>query len=724
MLPMLARNRRSRDAPRGTRTPATAAPEATTLGDVPVIPFADRELVASVLDILIPDDGQPSASQAGVLEWLDSLASTVHSSLWRDLLVPGFAALSKERRSPDVALVGELERATARRGWHVSPADFIGALTRLAAHGWYRRPHGGSWAALGYTPAATRAAPTPVRHITAEQSRLADAASTYDVVVVGAGAGGGVAARVLADAGATVMLIDRGRFLAHAEVGDDHVSNHALPLYGHNTGPDAADGGARVFAAPGGTAQVIEQPFASRWNNNAMTVGGGTRVYQGIAWRFHPDDFRMATRYGIPQGSSLADWPLTYDELEPYYTRAEQELGVCGDGRAHRQTGHRSADYPMPPLPGNLEADLLRKGARKLGWTTGPVPFLINSQPRNGRTACVGCGQCAGFACPVDAKNGTHNTTIPLALKTGRCDLVTGARAERIMVDAVGRPTGVAVVDVVTGQRREIRSSSVVLSAGAIETARLLLASATDRYPDGLGNATDQVGRHLQGHIYANAFGLFDTRVQDGQGPGASIATTDFVHNLGGDVIGGGVLSNATVKLPAMFWELALPPGAPRWGAEGKRAVRDAYARTSHVLGPIHEIPVAGSRVTLSASVRDRHGNPVPKLEGSIHRESLRTAKALTARAEQWLAASEATQVWSHPIEVSLSAGQHQAGTARMGADPATSVTDPYGRVHGHRGLWVMDASLHVTNGGANPALTILAVAYRCAEEFTRTNGR
>ena len=261
----------------------------------------------------------------------------------------------------------------------------------------------------------------------------------------------------------------------------------------------------------------------------------------------------------------------------------------------------------------------------------------------------------------------------------------------------------------------------MVPAAGAIETARLLLASGTDRWPDGLGNATGQVGRNLQGHVYTGAYGIFDEIVQDMQGPGVSIATADWIDDLGGEGIGGGVLANEVIKIPALFWAWALGPDAPRWGRAGKAHVRDVYLRTSHLFGPIQEIPSPDSRVRLSADVRDAWGQPAVLLSGSVHPESVRAAEALRRRAEAWMRASGAREVWLTPIGTGLSGGQHQAGTARMGDDPSTSVTDPFGRVHGHPGLWVCDASLHVTNGGVNPVLTVFALAFRVAEELVAT---
>ena len=667
----------------------------------------------------MPADTEPSATQLGVLEQVERLATGPLRQTWLELIGPGLDALTAESEPPTVALIEELEASETRPGWTVSPRAFVSELVRIANLGYYGTADGPSWSAMGFRPEGKRPPTVPVRFVEPATSRLATAAAEYDVIIVGAGAGGGVAAQVISASGARVLVLERGEFLSYAAIGKDHLANQRLSAYGHNAGPEA-DGNPRVLREPDGD-RVIAHSYAPGWHNNAMTVGGGTRVYQGMAWRLQPGDFALATRWGVPDGSSLADWPISYADLEPYYVRAEWELGVCGDGSAHRKQGFRSRDYPMPPLPATLEAEVLGRGAHELGLTTGPVPLLINSVPRDGRAECVRCGTCVGFACRSDAKNGAHNTTLARALATGSCTLVSGAYVQRVVVGPRGRATGVEVMDLASGVRRNIRAGAVVVSAGAIETARLLLASATEEYSSGLGNRSDQVGRHLQGHIYTGAYGLFDEIVQDQQGPGVSIATADWIDDLDGEGIGGGVLANEVVKLPALFWSWALPPDAPRWGPAGKAYVRDAYLRTSHLFGPIQEVPSSECRIRLSGTVRDAWGQPAALLSGRAHPESVRAAEALRRRAEAWMRASGATRVWVTPIGTGLSGGQHQAGTARMGHDPATSVTDPFGRVHGHPNLWVCDAALHVTNGGVNPVLTVLALAYRVAEELVRS---
>ena len=331
--------------------------------------------------------------------------------------------------------------------------------------------------------------------------------------------------------------------------------------------------------------ETIVGPLSGGYGNNAAGVGSGTQVYGAMAWRFLPDDFRMASRYGVPTGSSLADWPISYDDLAPAYEQAEWEMGVSGDEETAGRNRPRHRPYPMPPLPLNTQGRLLREGAATLGWETQTVPLLINSVPRNGRDACVHCQHCVGFACPTDAKNGTQNTLIARALATGNCALETEGMAERVEVDRSGRVTGVTYWNQ-AGERIQARSEAVVVSGGAIETARLLLNSRSSAHPTGLGNAHDQVGRHLQGHYYAGALGWMPDPIWDGVGPGTTTATLQFSHNNDG-IIGGGMLADDFIPLPLSVLKGGLSAGAaPRWGLAHKHWMRRAYTRMLYVTGP------------------------------------------------------------------------------------------------------------------------------------------
>lgn len=698
---------------------------------------AIRTILEAVTDRMIPEDAWPSATGAGVLTYLERHAAE-DAATWSEMIEPGLRALNEAAIARDGRpfaalpaneqddLLKEAER-DAFRDWPVSSQRFFHALLPLVMEGYYGSPDSGgnrdakSWAMVGFRPGPVDENQLPVQESELPQKSLDQLRDSYDAVIVGAGAGGSVAAAVLAEAGLRVLVVERGSWLRYGEIGRDHLRNHRFSKYGHNTGP-APEGSPRTMLLADGK-ERITSPIDGDYHNNAMTVGGGTRIYGAQAWRFHPDDFRMATRYGIPEGSSLSDWPIRYEDLEPYYERAEWEVGVSGDGAAHPERGQRLRPYPMPPLPRTREAELLAGAAERLGWDAGPVPLLINSVERDGRPACGRCGQCVGFACPTDSKNGGHNTMLVRAIATGNCDLICDTTVAYIDTEGGKHATGVRLVQDFNGtvRRRDVRAGHVVVAAGAIESARLLLNSASDAEPAGIGNRHGQVGRHLQGHVYSGAYGLFDEPVQDGLGPGVSIATFRFDHRPDSGIIGGGLLANEFTRLPILHWYRALAPNAPRWGGAGKAAMRETYLRTSHIQGPIQEIPNPDSRVRLSGTVRDRFGLPVAQLSGSVHPESLRASALLAEQAEKWLWAAGAHEVWRTAPGGGLSAGQHQAGTLRMGVDPSTSVTDPSGRVHGYDNLWVSDGSVHVTNGGANPVLTILALAFRTAENLVKT---
>ena len=372
----------------------------------------------------------------------------------------------------------------------------------------------------------------------------------------------------------------------------------------------------------------------------------------------------------------------------------------------------------MPPLPGSGSTEVLRSGAADLGLKTFVVPLLLNSEPRDGRAACIQCGTCIGFPCPTDAKNGSQNTLLKRALASGNCTLMTGIVAERIATDAAGKVVGVDV-EHPDGRRETIRAKAVIVAAAAIETARLLLASATAGEPHGLGNNSGHVGRHLQGHYYPTVYGLFDREVGTSRGPGPTIATTDYNHGNPG-IIGGAMLADDFIFTPMMFWQSAWPEGKARWGAGAKTWMRDNFHRITQVKGPVQEIPTPHSRIELDRSVRDGSGRPVARLSGAPHAETVRTARYMRGKAEEWLNASGAIETWGHMPQLNLSAGQHQAGTARMSAVPADGVTDPWGRVWGHDNLFVADGALHVTNGGYNPVLTIMALAMRVGDHVAQ----
>jgi choline dehydrogenase-like flavoprotein len=534
-----------------------------------------------------------------------------------------------------------------------------------------------------------------------------------DVVAIGAGAGGGILAEQLSLAGLRVALLERGRRQQFSETGHDELRSQRVTILGNAFGPDD-DRYVRTIAGPNGTAHRV-LPSEGAYNNVAACVGGGTFSYGAMAWRYMERDFKMKSTYGTPTGSTLADWPITYQELEPYYTKAEWEIGVSGKAGANPFEPPRSRPYPMPPLPFNREAGKLAPAAKRLGWHPFPIPMAINSVQYMGRPGCVACPHCVGFACEVNAKSSTAVTVIPRAIATGHCDLRTECVAKRIVTDEKGKATTVEYYKDNVLYEQPCRA--VIVSCSATESARLLLNSSSKLHPHGLGNNNDWVGRNIQGHAYSGAVGVFEEQLFDGLGPAARLAICDFSHGLPDGLIGGGMIANEFIRLPYLYARGI----APKWGIEHKQRMRHEFKRNMSVKGPVQEMPVFENRVQIDPEVKDAWGIPVLRISGpGRHPNDIAVGKHIAEKAEQWLKEAGAISTSKSITGGGVSGGQHQAGTCRMGNDSKTSVVDKSCRIHDVDNVYVVDGSVHVNNGGFNPSLTIQAIAYMASERIVK----
>ena len=536
-----------------------------------------------------------------------------------------------------------------------------------------------------------------------------------NAVIVGTGAAGGIVAKELAQAGLSVVLLERGPWYSAFDCRKDDLRNQRTSVLGNAFGPDD-ERNPRVAIDLQGRPHVV-RASGPAYSNNAACVGGGTASYGAMAWRYMERDFRMRSTYGHVPGSTLEDWPISYRDLEPYYQKAEWEIGVSGDDSGNPFRAPRRMPLPMPPLPPNREFELLHPAALRLGLHPFHIPMLRNSVPYNGRGPCMRCRWCVGFACEVNAKSGTQNTVIPTALSTGNCELRTNSMTRRILTDARGRATGVEYFDAQNRLQRQ-DADLVVVSSAAVESARLLLNSDTALFPAGLGNRYDWVGRNFQGHSYTGAFGIMPTDIYDDLGPGASIAVCDFNHGNPG-LAGGAMLANEFTRLPYQFVGM-LPPGVPTWGQAHKDFMRSFYRRAIAIQGPTQEMPMFTARVEVDPTVRDYWGIPVARLSGGKHPHTIEIGAFAAAKAEAWLKEAGAVRTWQRLAGPGLTGGQHQAGTCRMGDDPRTSVVNRDCQVHEIDNLFVIDGSVHVTNGGFNPALTIMANAYRASDRLVQ----
>lgn len=529
-----------------------------------------------------------------------------------------------------------------------------------------------------------------------------------NAIIIGAGAGGGIVAKELSTNGLTVVLFEHGEWPNYDKNPNDELISQRTEVLGSPFGPDHLKN-PRVSVSQNGTRHIVT-PIKGSYNNNAACVGSGTVSYGAMAWRFMQEDFKLKSTYGHVEGSTLDDWPITYEDLEPFYEKAEWEIGVSGDDTQNPFAPPRKQKQPMPPFEYNKEAKVLNEASKRLGLHPFPIPMLRNSIPYNNRAGCIRNRTCAGFACPVDAKNGTQNTVIPIAISSGNCEIRTGSKVVVIMVNKQGKATGVKYFD--KNDKAQIQTADIVVVAGAaIETARLLLNSKSKLFPNGAGNNFDWVGRNLMGHSYTGAYGLFDYDILDFSGPGASVAWCDFNHHNKG-IIGGGLLANEFNRLPYYFARVR-PPKSAGWGKKHKDFQQSMFHRTARVVGPIQEMPNFESRVTTDSSVKDYWGTPVACMSGNRHPLDHEHCKFLSDKAERILKEAGAYQTWQTiGGKGGPSAGQHQNGTARMGNDKKTSVVNKYGQVHEIDNLFVADGSAMVNGGGFNPVLTIMAIGY------------
>ena len=544
-----------------------------------------------------------------------------------------------------------------------------------------------------------------------------------DAVIVGSGAGGSVVAKELTAAGLQVVVLERGPHIRTQDFVHDILHSQYNTTWGVGFGPDRKKD-PRTFRLDDTQEARLIEPNDWRYGRTAACVGGGITSYGCMAWRFMAEDFKMKTLYGTPPNTTIEDWPITYDDLEPYYEKAEYELGISGKAGADPFASPRKKDYPLPPMPYDRAAQVFMRGARKLDLHPFPLPVAILSQAYKGRPACVRCLYCERFGCEVEAKSTVLVTVLKEALESGRCELRANSIAREVTLDARGRARSVLYFRP-DGRLEEQPADLIVVSCSATETPRLLLNSASRLFPNGLANSSDQVGRNISAHPGgAAAFGYFEEEIFEPAGPGFSVALCDYCHRKGA-VLGGGMISNISyIRHPLPFAKRIGHLGRHAWGRRAKAFTRDYFRGGLGVYSPGQGIPVESNRVDLDPKVRDAWGIRVVRLTHKSHPLDVRSSHFLFNRLLEILRAAGAVEEFlpqsidAEETEKTVknittsSVGEHQFGTCRMGNDPKTSVVNRYCQSHDVDNLFVVDASTLVTIGGFNPSLTVEAIGF------------
>jgi len=529
---------------------------------------------------------------------------------------------------------------------------------------------------------------------------------TVDFVVVGSGAAGGIIAKELATAGLTVVVLEQGPRVEPPQFEHDEIKT----LFQ----------GALQINPTGFTFRRSESETAKPGQIQLLyhrLVGGGSVMFTANYWRFREIDFIEKSRLGAISGTGLEDWPITYRDLEPYYTKAEWELGISGEPGPFDPP--RTRPYPLPPLPVKSSGVLFERGARALGLHPQPAPLAILSQPFHGRPACQHCGYCLGFGCEFRAKSSTLYTVIPIAEATGRCEVRPNSYVRRIEVDKQGRVTGATYFDENKKEQFQ-RARAVVLCCNGSETPRLLLLSASSRFPSGLANSSGVVGKYLMFNGYSSASGVFERPLNEFKSVTATRVLYDFYESdPKRGFYGGGAPDARSFAYPTIFALGGLPHDAPSWGAGYKRILRDYYTRTMNVDGHSTSLPLETNSISLDPEMKDPWGLPAMRVTYRDHPDDLAMMRFLQDRAIEILEAAGARRTWRQPVqETNLAA--HLLGTCRMGDDPRASVVDRYHRAHDVRNLFICDGSSLVTGGRGQPTATIQALAYRAGEHIAQ----
>jgi choline dehydrogenase-like flavoprotein len=544
-----------------------------------------------------------------------------------------------------------------------------------------------------------------------------ETATPVDFVVIGAGAAGGVVAKELSTAGFQVVVLEQGPHLRAEDFEHDELKKKRIwspPYIGqdvltndHSLQPNTFRKTAKDKAALAPAVQY------------GRCVGGGSVHFTANYWRFHEIDFIERSRFGPIEGTGFADWPITYGDLEPYYTKAEWDLGISGLAGASPFDPPRSKPYPLPPLPVKSSGVLMDKGARKLGWHSFPAPLAILSQPYRGREACHHCGYCIFFGCEWGAKSSTLASVIPMAEETGRCEVRTGCYVRKISTDKGGRVDGAVYFD---SQRQEQfqKAKAVVLCANGAETPRLLLLSKSNLFPDGLANSNGLVGKYLMFDCDSGANGIFEHPLNEYK----SVVVTRVVHDFYDSdpkrgFYGGGGMDARLEAYPVEYALFSTPPGTPKWGAGFKRSLQENYNRQLMILTHLTTLPLESNTITLDPEVKDAWGLPAMRVTYKNHPDDLKNMAFFSDRALELLDAAGAQKKWAiEPQETTASV--HLMGTCRMGNDPKASVVDKYHRAHDVPNLFIVDGSSFVTSGRNQPTCTIQALAYRASDYIAR----
>ena len=516
-----------------------------------------------------------------------------------------------------------------------------------------------------------------------------------DVLIIGSGASGAAVAWSLAETKMRILCLEQG----------DWIKPTDFPSNGR-------DWEARRYSdfdiSPNRRARPTDYPVND--DNSPMKVanfngvGGGTILYTAHFPRMHPSDFRVRSLDGVAD-----DWPIDYATLEPFFVENDLRMGVSG---LAGDPAFPPRQPPMPPLPLGRTGTRYAKAMNKLGWHWWPSDSTIATAEYDGRAACINLGHCTP-GCAHGAKASTDITYWPHAIRAG-VELRPRCRVREITTNEHGMASGAIYYDA-DGIERFQPAEVVIVACNGIGTPRLLLNSASSRFPNGLANSSGLVGKNLMLHPWPQVFGYVEEEVDGDRGPMLTVWSKEFYEtDPARDFVRGYMLQFGRGTGPANEAITSDAAGRLPWGGDHHRSFRKLFRHRVQVGVACEDLPEEHNRVTLDPVLKDSHGIPAAKIDYAISENTRRMMEHGIARGEEVLAAAGASNISAS--RTVLNSPGHLLGTARMGKDPATSVVNAWGRCHDVKNLFIVDGSIWVTSGGVNPTSTIQALALYIAD--------
>ncbi len=518
-----------------------------------------------------------------------------------------------------------------------------------------------------------------------------------DVLIVGAGASGGAIAWSLADTRMRIVCLEQGGWMKPTDFPSNGRDWEARQFGDFSVSPNIRRNAADY---------PINEDDSPIKVANFNGVGGGTVLYAGHFPRMHPSDFRVRSLDGVAD-----DWPISYDTLAPYYALNDRMMGISG---LAGDPAYPPKEAVMPPVPLGRTGTTLGRGLNKLGWHWWAADTAMATQDYEGRARCINLGHCMG-GCAQGAKASTDITYWPQAIRA-RVELRTGCRVHRIVTNDEDMATGVLYFDA-DGIEQFQAASVVIVACNGVGTPRLLLNSASARFPDGLANRSGMVGRNLMFHPYASIYGYFDHEMDGYRGPPIGTWSQEFYEtDLNRGFVRGYTFQINRGQGPVTTAYTGMRTGKIPWGADHHRAFRKIFCHNAGMVAICEDLPEAHNTVTLDPALKDADGIPAPKTTYTLSENSRRMLEHAVARGTDILRAAGAWDVVSEsPLQL---AGWHLMGTARMGTDPTRSVVNEWGRSHDVKNLFIVDGSVFVTSAGVNPTSTIQALALYVADSI------